>query len=145
MPTAMPNNKPDTDVKSTVESTLKKDDKPKKDWWDKADIVGKFLIALITAIAAVVIPIVVAKIGGQVQKVLTTRQTGKDYMQIALGILEKKDLPAEMQKNTGLRKWAVSLLKYYSPVALDDDTAHKLVNGEIELAITTNAPEGQLE
>lgn len=110
---AIPNNTPN-DSKGT--------DKPKKDGWDKADIVGKFLIAL-----------VVAFIGWQVQSVVTTQNTGKDYMQIALNILEKRDLTQNMQKNIGLRKWAVDLLQHYSPVKLDDPTKDKLINGEVEI------------
>ena len=64
----------------------------KKDFWDKLDIIGKAAIALITAIAAVVIPVVVTRISGQVQNTVTEQNTGKDYIQIALGILEKKEL-----------------------------------------------------
>jgi hypothetical protein len=96
--------------------------KPTKDFWDKLDIFGKVFIVLVAAAATVV----VANIGGQVQKVVTTQSTGKDFVQIALGILEKKDLTEEMQKNPGLRKWAVGLLNHYSDVALDDDTAKKV-------------------
>jgi len=62
------------------------------------------LTPFLTALAAIVIPIVVAIIGWQVQKVVTSQSTGKDYIGIALGILEKKDLPAEMGSNLGLRK-----------------------------------------
>jgi hypothetical protein len=119
---------------------------PKKDLWDKAEIIAKWLIALITAIAAVGIPIVVAIIGGKIQHAVTSQtgkiqqsiaeqNTGKDYMQIALNILEKKDLPEEMQKNRGLRKWAVGLLKYYSPVKLDEPTADQLASGEVEIPV----------
>jgi hypothetical protein len=109
------------------ESKPPKDEtKPPKDFWDKLDIFGKVFIALVAAAATVV----VANIGGQVQKVVTTQSTGKDFVQIALGILEKKDLTEEMQKNPGLRKWAVGLLNHYSDVALDDDTAKKLIGGE---------------
>jgi hypothetical protein len=46
------------------------------------------LAYLLTAAAAIVIPIVVAMISGNVQNVVTIQSTGKDYMQIALGILE---------------------------------------------------------
>lgn len=57
-------------------------------------------------------------------------------MQIAMNILEKKDLPQDMQKNIGLRKWAMELLQHYSPVKLDDRTKDKLVNGEVEIPTT---------
>ena len=57
---------------------------------------------------------------------------------MALNILEKKDLTQDMQKNIGLRKWAVGLLKYYSPVTLDDDTGDKLVSGEVEIPLVSD-------
>jgi hypothetical protein len=59
-------------------------------------------------------------------------------MQMAFGILEKKDLPEDMAKNLGLRKWAVGLLQYYSPVKLDETTAEKLVNGEVEIPLMSD-------
>jgi hypothetical protein len=105
-------------------------EKPKKDWWDKIDIIGKGVIAIA---ALVVIPIVVARISGQVQKTITSQNTGKDYIGIALGILERKDLPEDMQKNIGLRQWAVRLLNHYSPQRLDDKTVQELINGETRL------------
>jgi hypothetical protein len=140
---AIPNHTPnDSGLKSltayvwrTRSALSKGTNNPKKDGWDKADIAGKFLIA-------VAIPIAVAIIGGQVQKVVTTQQTGKDYMQMALGILEKKDLPAEMQKNIGLRKWAVDLLNYYSEVKLDNNTANKLVTGDVQIPLVLFFPLG---
>ncbi len=143
---ATPNNTPnDSGRKSltahvwqTRRSVSKGSDKPKKDGWDKADIIGKFLIAFCTAIAAIVIPLVVAYIGGQVQRVVTAQNTGKDYMQIALNILEKKDLTQDMQKNIGLRQWAVGLLRHYSPVTLDDNTADKLVRGQVEIPLVVH-------
>jgi hypothetical protein len=126
--------------------TLTKE-KPKKDAWDKADIIAKGLIGLASAFAA----IFVVYMGGRIQKTITnqtvktqesiaTQNTGKDYVQIALRILEQKDLREDMKKNIGLRKWAVSLLKYYSPVTLDDSTADKLINGDVEIPFTAPAP-----
>jgi hypothetical protein len=97
-------------------------EKPRKDWWDKADIVGKWVVA-----------VVIALVGWWIQNVLTTQNTGKDYIGIALGILEKKDLPEDMQKNKGLRQWAVSLLNHYSPEQLDSITTQELINGETRL------------
>jgi hypothetical protein len=125
----------------------KEDEKSKKDWWDKADIVAKWLIGLASAFAA----ISVVYMGGRIQKTITnqtvktqesiaTQNTGKDYVQIALRILEQKDLREDMKKNIGLRKWAVGLLKYYSPVTLDDSTADKLINGDVEIPFTAPAP-----
>jgi hypothetical protein len=109
--------------------TVKKDEKPKKDAWDKADIVIKALI-----------PTAVAFIGWQIQNAVITQSTGKDYIQIALGILqstspeaEKKASFSEKQRNKDLRSWAVSLLNKTSPLPFPQKTADELINGETEI------------
>jgi hypothetical protein len=127
----------------------KSSDKPKKDFWDKADIAIKGSIALVAALGAVIIPVVVAIIGGRIQETLTrqtgniqesiaVQNTGKDYLSLALGILEQKDLPEDMKKNTGLRKWAVALLQHYSPEPLDSETTTKLISGETTIPAARN-------
>lgn len=114
--------------------------KQKKDFWDKADIVIKGVIGGFTVIAAVL----VAVIGGNIQQAITnqtgklqesiaTQSTGKDYLSIALGILEQKDLSEELKQNRGLRQWAVDLLQHYSPNKLDPNTAKELVDGKATL------------
>jgi hypothetical protein len=129
-------------------------DKSKKDWWDKADIVAKWLIAFVTAIAAGIIAVIVAIIGGNIQQAVTTQtgkiqasiaeqNTGKDYVQLALNILAKKDLPDEMQKNKGLRKWAVDLLNHYSQVKLTDATSDQLINGETIIPFVSSTGPGR--
>jgi hypothetical protein len=136
------------------ESLSKKETKPSKDVWDITDVVARAVIALLTVVGVIVIPIVVAKIGGKIQHAVTSQtgkiqesiavqNTGKDYMQLALGILEKRDLPEDMAKNLGLRKWAVGLLKYYSPVKLDENTAGQLVNGEVEIPLMSDTSQEQ--
>jgi hypothetical protein len=130
---AIPNNAPNDSgrkslaahVWSTRRAVSRGTDKPKKDFWDIADIIGKFLIAL----AGVYI-------GWQAQIFVTTQNTGKDYLQIALGILEQKDGPEELKKNPGLRKWAVELLNHYSQVKLDSGTSNDLINGETNIPTT---------
>jgi hypothetical protein len=52
----------------------------------------------------------VAKISEHAQRVITAQRTGKDYIDIALRIRERKDVPEDLQKNKGLGKWAVKLL-----------------------------------
>jgi len=156
MPT--PNNSPNSDggTHSIIrllwrnrELQLRRDQKPSKDVWDITDLVARAVIALLTVVGVIVIPIVVAKIGGKIQRAVTSQtgkiqesiavqNTGKDYMQMAFGILEKKDLPEDVAKNLGLRKWAVDLLKYYSPVKLDETTADQLVNGEVEIPLMSD-------
>ena len=105
-------------------SDSQKDEKPRKDWWDKADIIAKALVA-----------VVIALVGWWIQNIVTTQNTGKDYIGIALGILERKDLPEDLQKNTGLRRWAVRLLDHYSPERLDDKTAHELISGQTRIPL----------
>lgn len=109
-----------------------KDETPRKDWWDKADIVGKWVVALVIALA-----------GWWIQNVLTAQSTGKDYIAISLVILERKDLPADMQKNKGLREWAVKLLNNYSSAKLDDTTMRDLTEGETRIPIAQGLPPRQ--
>jgi hypothetical protein len=52
--------------------------------------------------------------------------------------LKRKMCRQICKKNIGLRKWAVDLLKYYSKVTLDEDTATKLINSETELPAVKN-------
>jgi len=70
------------------------------------------------------------------------RQTCKlrafSYIRIARGILERKDLPEDMQKNSGLRQWAVKLLNHYSPERLDDHTTQELIKGETRIPLVQN-------
>jgi hypothetical protein len=63
---AIPNRKPDTENGRRALSTLlwqtrKRDKKPEKDWSDTADIIAKWIIALVTAIAAGTVTVVVAQ------------------------------------------------------------------------------------
>ena len=101
----------------------------KKDFWDKTDIVAKGIIGALTAIVA----IVVAIIGGRIQESIANQTTGKDYLAIALGILEQKDLPEQLKKSEGLRTWAVNLLQHYSPENLDKATVDELIKGDTNL------------
>jgi hypothetical protein len=153
---ATPNNAPNPDgaTHSIIKllwrnrnARLRRDQKPRKDVWDIIDIMARGLIALLTVVAAIVIPIVVAKISEQVQKVVTAQITGKDYIQIALGILqshgpelEKKATFSEKQRNRDLRSWAVSLINKTSPIALPQRTADELINGETEIPYFTTLP-----
>lgn len=109
-------------------------EKSKKDSWDKADIIGKLAVAVLVAL-----------VGWWIQGVVTTQNTGKDYIGIALGILENKDQTEAMKKNTALRQWAVDLLKYYSSITLDKFTGDKLVSGEVDIygKIDSSAFSGQ--
>jgi hypothetical protein len=116
------------------------DERSKKDWWDKLDIIAKAIIALFTALAAVVIPVVVAIIGRNVQRIITAQTTGKDYIQIALSILQNPPQDSTIRerfKNKDLRKWAVSLLNKTSPVPFDKPTAEQLIHGQTQLPLVT--------
>jgi hypothetical protein len=86
-----------------------------------------------TGLFTALVAIVVAVIGWKLQESIATQSTGKDYLSIALGILEQKDLPEDLKKNKGLRKWAVNLLQHYSSEKLDNDTAKELIDGETNL------------
>jgi hypothetical protein len=120
-------------VWQTRRAVSKGSDKPKKDVWDKADIVIKGVLGVFTVIAAILVAVIGGNIQqavtsqtGKIQESIATENTGKDYLLIVLGILEQKDLPEEMKKNKGLRKWAVDLKAYFVTfVETGDNTAFR--------------------
>lgn len=79
-----------------------------------------------TSIAsAVAIPIVIALVGWWVQSSISNESIKKDYVQMAIGILNSPD----NEKNTEMRKWAVDILNENSPVPLSLNLRNKLEQG----------------
>lgn len=90
-----------------------------KDFWDKAEVVAKFL-------GAVVIPIAVAVVAWKWNTENTRTQTSAQMIQIAIGVLgASKDAENSDQS---LRKWAVAVMQNPSnPPRLDDESAKDLL------------------
>jgi hypothetical protein len=74
------------------------------------------------------IPLTIAIIGYYVQKAISDQSVSKDYVSIAVSILNTKE-----SVSPELRSWAVDLLLKTSPVKIDPVAEEKLRNGEITL------------
>jgi hypothetical protein len=84
---------------------------PKKDAWDKFQII---LVALI--------PIVLSVCGMKIDKTLKEREIKAKYIEIATGIL--RDKPSE--DTLALRTWAIDVVQKYSQVPLTKEAVEEL-------------------
>jgi len=82
-------------------------------------------------IAAVAIPIVIAIGGWVIQDTVSRQGTNKDYVNLALQILQKETKTEEERR---MRNWAVDLINASSPVKFDSETTQLLKAGTINLA-----------
>jgi WD40 repeat protein len=90
--------------------------------WEKAESATKM-------VSAIALPIVLAVGGWWLQSSITNQSIGKDYVSLAISVLEKptKDMDNE------LRDWAVDMLNDYAPRKFHKDTVDKLKSGTIDL------------
>jgi hypothetical protein len=109
----------------------KKDENPKTRFLDVIDSFAK----IIGAVAAVVTPIAVVIIGGYINATIDSQNRQKDLLQTAVGILENKVPPEEMQRTKPLREWAVYVLNTYSPKPMDPKVLDEMVNGQFALPL----------
>jgi hypothetical protein len=94
-----------------------------KDIWDKLDVLSRIM-------SAIAIPAVIA-IGGWYIQDFTTRQSiSKDYVTLAISILEKP----KSKEDSGLRDWAVDLLDHNAPIKLPAATVARLRSGSLILS-----------
>lgn len=111
------------DRKSSAGSSAEADDKPKpKDPLDKVESVSR-------VIAAIAIPTVIAIGGWAIQNSVSHQSISKDYVTLAISILEKSDV----ERDAGLREWAVDLLNDNSPTRFSPAIAADLKSGVLNL------------
>lgn len=89
--------------------------------------------------ATVAVPIVLAVAGWLVQRTVSDAGLKKDYVQMALGLLQQK--PSEDTKE--LRQWAIAVLDEHSPIPIPNGLKEQLVARQISTAGI--APMGPLE
>lgn len=87
-------------------------------------------------VSAVAIPLVIAIVGWWVQSSLQSEDIKKDYVQMALGILQS----SEQQENDDLRRWAVAILDKNSPIEIPIALKEKLSSGEIGIRFFPSPP-----
>lgn len=85
--------------------------------------------SIMTIVASIAIPTVLAFYGHQIQKEISAEGLKKDYVQMAVGILNEK----KEGQDTELRKWAVAVINKNSPVPFDSDLRERLEKGTITL------------
>jgi hypothetical protein len=90
--------------------------------------------------AALGIPVVLAVGTWIIQAGVSQQSVSKDYVTLALSILEKPADNVEAQHSKGLRTWAVDLVNKAAPVQLDNLTADQLINGTLRLPSTNDLP-----
>jgi hypothetical protein len=81
------------------------------------------LVELIKAISLLLIPLVIAGGGWMIQKSIQNSNLDRDYVQIAISILQDKD------SSEGLRTWATEILNKKSPVPLQNSLASEFIKG----------------
>jgi 2',3'-cyclic-nucleotide 2'-phosphodiesterase (5'-nucleotidase family) len=101
---------------------IKKDRDSRAGFWTRVEKPAKVL-------SLVALPLVVAVGGWWVQRSVATQAVNKDYVTIAISLLD-----ASKEVDPGLRNWAVDLLNKNAPVQLDEAVADKLRKGELGLA-----------
>jgi WD40 repeat protein len=99
--------------------------KSQKDIWDKFQVGAAIVTAIVSVIAAVVIPIVIGIASNRIQKSIAKQSVAKDYVGIAVSILERpKD-----EEHTALRDWAVDMLSSNSPKKFTQQQLDELKSG----------------
>src|SRR3954471_21391160 len=101
-----------------------------KSLWEKIEPAAKVL-------SSIAIPIVIAIGGWWIQSSVTQQSINKDYVSLAISILQRPKGDVEQD----LRTWAVELLASYAPVRFSPETVERLKKGSLNLSsiITTLA------
>jgi len=90
--------------------------------------------------SAIAIPIVLAIVGWMIQASLNKQSLNKDYVTLAISILQQK--PENAPAVAGLRTWAVEELNHYSEIKFDEATAKQLESGNDVIRSALGAPTG---
>lgn len=91
--------------------------------WERTESLARIL-------SWIAIPLVIALVGWWVQVAITRQSISKDYVALAIDMLEKP----RGNVDPGLRGWAVDLLDANAPVRLPRDVADRLKSGTVSLA-----------
>lgn len=86
-------------------------------------------------VSAIAIPIVVAKIGGDVNSALKESENRIRYVELAINQLRSPPSP----ETAALRDWAVELLDAQSPVKLSEEVKAQLKSKALALPVSAEA------
>jgi hypothetical protein len=95
---------------------ITKNESPRRDAWSTFERISKVI-----SIAA--IPVVLAAGGWLIQRQLQNQTVSRDYVQLAISILEEPDQQKVPQE---LREYAVQLLQTNSPIAITSELSKKI-------------------
>lgn len=94
--------------------------KPRKDSWDKIQVIGVSLLS-------VLIPLAVAFVGNEYAAAIKGSENKVKYTEIAVKILN--GTPTDGNKS--IRDWAIAILNLYSGVPVNDDTRKELLESPL--------------
>jgi hypothetical protein len=103
-------------------------------WLDTTEKLSRIL-------SSAAIPVVIAVFGWLIQRKLQHQTLRRDYVQLALSILQNPD-PSKVDPT--IREWAVDLLDKNSPTKLKPEAIKKLKSGEITLSGFSFVPSSAL-
>lgn len=86
-----------------------------------------------TVLSLVAIPVVLAVVGGKLQRDTQGDALRRDYVQLAVALLQEPDTA---KVRPALRAWAIALLNTTAPVRLPDDAQNALQAGRASLPVT---------
>jgi hypothetical protein len=101
----------------------------KKDYWDKAQIIGTLLI-----------PIVIAIFGLFLNNTIKEKEIKLQYIEMALGILREEP----NQDSIGLRLWAIDVAQKYSIVGFSEEALEELKKSALPYRKILKDSEGKI-
>ena len=96
---------------------------------------------LAKVLSLVAIPIVLAVVGGMIQQQLQDNTLRRDYVQLAVSILQEPDT---VKVRPALRDWAIALLDTSAPVGLTSSAKAALRTGAVTLPPSASATSEQV-
>ena len=92
-----------------------------KDFWDK-------LRSVSSAIAAILIPVVIAVVGGTVNFAISKQQMGIQMIDFAIKILKTEESAEEENEKSALSKWAFAIINKYSDVPIPEEAQAQILD-----------------
>lgn len=92
-----------------------------KDFWDK-------LRSVSSAIAAILIPVVIAVVGGTVNFAISKQQMGIQMIDFAIKILKTEESAEEENEKSALSKWAFAIISKYSDVPIPEEAQAQILD-----------------
>jgi len=93
------------------------------------DTLGKIQVVT-NILAAIAIPLLIAIFGWKVQSEISNQSVNKDYVKMALDILNDK----QQNNDRELRRWAIDILDKNSPIPFSEKMREKIEVGDLLIA-----------